>query len=302
MSFAASRPAAPPVAPSRCAASPFAASRCAALPFAVSHFAAAALRNALIVLLALCIFGPLTNLLLWTVTEAWYFPAKLPVAWGFSYWTRVFRPEAGAMLALGNSVLIALCTVALSTLIAIPAGYALAQRSLPLRSFFLLVFLLPQAFPAIAVHLNIARIFYGLGLNGTITGVVLVHALQGLVFSVWITSAAFAAVGSEQIEAARNLGATPLRAFFEVSLPLASPGIIASAIFVFLISIDEFSGTFFVGAPEISTLPLQLYSAATEGNYQIASITALLLLLPSILFMFVVERFLRADVLAKIGS
>ena len=93
-----------------------------------------------------------------------------------------------------------------------------------------------------------------------------------------------------------------MRAFFEVSLPLASPGIIASAIFVFLISIDEFSGTFFVGAPEISTLPLQLYSAATEGNYQIASITALLLLLPSILFMFVVERFLRADVLAKIGS
>jgi putative spermidine/putrescine transport system permease protein len=45
-----------------------------------------------------------------------------------------------------------------------------------------------------------------------------------------------------------------------------------------------------------------LYSAAMEGNYQIASITALLLLAPSILFMFVVERFLRADVMAKIGT
>jgi putative spermidine/putrescine transport system permease protein len=269
---------------------------------AASRFAGSALRNALIVLLALCIFGPLVNLLLWTVTEAWYFPAKLPIAWGFAYWARVFRPEAGAMLALANSVLIALCTVALSTLIAIPAGYALSHRGLPLRSLFLLVFLLPQAFPAIAVHLNIAQIFYGLGLNGTLTGVVLVHTLQGLVFSVWIASAAFAAVGAEQIEAARNLGASPLRAFFGVSLPLASPGIIASAIFVFLISMDEFSGTFFVGAPDISTLPLQLYSAAMEGNYQIASITALLLLVPSLLFMFVVERFLRADVLAKIGT
>ena len=126
----------------------------------IPGFIGSLISAALIGLLALAIFGPLLNMLLWTVTEAWYFPAKLPVSWGFSYWTRVFRPEAGAMLALGNSVLIALSTVALSTLIAIPAGYALAQRSLPLRSFFLLVFLLPQAFPAIAVHLNIARIFY----------------------------------------------------------------------------------------------------------------------------------------------
>lgn len=260
------------------------------------------LRTLLILLLAILVFGPLLNLLIWTVTEAWYFPAKLPVRWGFSFWARVFRPEAGAMIALWNSVLIALCTVAVSTLVAIPAGFALSRRTLPLRSLFLLLFLLPQAFPPIAVHLNIARIFYTLGLNGTICGVVLVHALQGMVFSVWISSAAFAAVSTEQVEAARNLGASPLRAFFGVTLPQASPGIVASAIFVFLISMDEFSGTFFVGAPDISTLPLQLYTAAMEGNYQIASITALLLLLPSIVFMFVVERFLRADVLAKIGT
>lgn len=260
------------------------------------------LRSFLLLGFALVIFGPLLNLLLWTVAEAWYFPAKLPMQWGFAYWGRVFRPEAGAMLALGNSLWIAVLTVLLSTALAIPAGYALSRRSLPWRSLFLLVFLLPQAFPAIAVDLNIARIFYGLGLNGTVTGVVLVHTLRGLVFSVWIASAAFASVAGEQVEAARNLGASPLRAFFTVSLPQASPGIIASAIFVFLISLDEFSGTFFVGAPDISTLPLQLYTAATEGNYQIASITALLLLLPSILFMLVVERFLRADVLAKIGS
>lgn len=268
----------------------------------LARLAGVLLRSVLILLLAIAIFGPLFNLLLWTVTEAWYFPARLPIRYGFSFWTRVFRPEAGAMVALWTSIVIALYTVILSTLIAIPAGYALSRPSLPARSFFLLIFLLPQAFPAIAVHMNIARIFYGLGLNGTITGVVLVHALQGLVFSVWIASAAFAAVSAEQIEASRNLGASPLRAFFGVTLPLASPGIIASAIFVFLISMDEFSGTFFVGAPDISTLPLQLYSAAMEGNYQIASITALLLLVPSILFMFVVERFLRADVLAKIGT
>jgi len=214
----------------------------------------------------------------------------------------VFRPEAGAMRALGTSILVAVLTVVLSLAVAIPAGYALSRRNLPLRSLFLLVFLLPQAFPTVAVHLNIARMFYSLGLTGTIPGVMLVHAVQGLVFAVWIASASFAAIGDEQVEAARNLGATPLRAFMTVSLPLAAPGLMASAIFVFLISLDEFSGTFFVGVPDVRTLPLTMLNAALEGNYQIASITALLLLVPSILFMLFVERFLKADVLASVGK
>lgn len=261
-----------------------------------------ALRGLLIGLLAVAIFGPLLNMLIWTVTEAWYFPAKLPVRWGFAFWGKVFRPEAGAMVALWTSLVIALLTVLLSLAVAIPAGYALSKRDLPLRSLFLLFFLLPQAFPTVAVHMNIARIFYGLGLTGTIPGVMLVHAIQGLVFAVWIASASFAAIGTEQVEAARNLGASPLRAFMTVSLPLAAPGLMASAIFVFLISLDEFSGTFFVGVPEVRTLPLTMLNAALEGNYQIASITALLLLIPSVLFMLFVERFLKADVLSGVGK
>ncbi len=152
------------------------------------------------------------------------------------------------------------------------------------------------------MHLNIARIFYEYGLTGTIWGVMLVHAIQGMVFAVWIASASFAAIGPEQVEAARNLGASPLRAFMTVSLPLAAPGLLASAIFVFLISLDEFTGTFFVGVPNVMTLPLTMVNAAIEGNYQIASITALLLLVPSVLFMLFVERFLKADVLASVGK
>lgn len=260
------------------------------------------LSGLLIGVLAVAIFGPLLNMLIWTVTEAWYYPAKLPVRWGFAFWDKVFRPEAGAMRALSTSLVIALLTVVLSLAVAIPAGYALSKRHLPLRSLFLLFFLLPQAFPTVAVHLNIARMFYGLGLTGTIWGVMLVHAIQGLVLAIWIASAAFAAIGQEQVEAAPNLGASPLRAFLTVSLPLAAPGLMASAIFVFLISLDEFSGTFFVGVPNIQTLPLTMLNAAMEGNYQIASITALLLLIPSTLFMLFVERFLKADVLASVGK
>ena len=270
--------------------------------FRMPDWVGGVLRGLLIGLLAVAIFGPLLNMLIWTVTEAWYFPAKLPVRWGFAYWSKVFKPEAGAMVALWTSLVIAVMTVLLSLAVAIPAGYALSKRDLPMRSLFLLFFLLPQAFPTVAVHMNIARIFYELGLTGTITGVMLVHAIQGLVFAVWIASASFAAVGTEQVEAARNLGASPLRAFMTVSLPLAAPGLMASAIFVFLISLDEFSGTFFVGVPEVRTLPLTMLNAAIEGNYQIASITALLLLVPSVLFMLFVERFLKADVLSGVGK
>jgi len=102
-------------------------------------------------------------------------------------------------------------------------------------------------------------------------------------------------------EAARTLGASPLDTFRTITLPLAAPGLMASAIFVFLESLDEFTGTHFVGVPDVTTQPLLMFNASMGGNYQIASITALLLLVPSIGFMLVVERFLKANVLAIVG-
>lgn len=205
------------------------------------------------------------------------------------------------MAALATSVLIATLTVGVCLVVSIPAGYALARLRLPLRGLVMLAFLLPQAFPGVAVYINVARVFYELGLNGTIFGVVLVHAVHRLVYSVWIASAAFAAVERELEEAARNMGAGPLRAFATVTLPLAAPGLMASAIFVFLESLDEFTGSFFVGVPDVTTLPLLLYGAAMGGNYQVASITALILLVPSVLFMLIVEPFLKADVFGRAG-
>ena len=258
-------------------------------------------RAAMIGLLAFVIFGPLANLLLWAFAERWYFPGKLPQEFGLTFWYRVFQPRGGAVQSLINSVAIALLTVAFSLAVAIPAGYALARLKLPLRAFILLLFLLPQAIPNLPIYVNIARMFYEVGLNGTITGVVLVHASHGMVLAVWIASAAFASVDESLEQAARNLGAGPWRCFTTITLPLAAPGLIASAIFVFLESLDEFTGTFFVGVPDVITLPLLMFNASMGGNYQIASITALLLLIPSIAFMLLVERFLKANVLAMVG-
>ncbi len=253
-------------------------------------------------IMAFAIFGPLLNLLFWAFAERWYFPYKLPIKYGFKYWELVFHPRGGAMESLGTSLGIAIATVVVCLLVSLPVGYALARRSLPVRSLTMLLFLLPQAFPSLAVYMNIARIFYEMGLNGTITGVVLVHTVHGLVYSVWITTAAFSSVDHSLELAARNLGAPPLYTFLTVTLPQALPGVIASSIFVFLESLDEFTGTFFVGVPDINTLPLLLYSSSMGGNYQVASITALILLVPSIAFMLMVDKFFKADVLSKIGK
>lgn len=267
---------------------------------------ASSLRTALAAFLlaafAFVLIGPLANLALWSVAERWYTPYKLPVTYGRRYWEQVFRPTGDAMASLGTSVWIAVLTVVVALGLSIPAGYALARLKLPARAFFMVLFLLPQAFPSVAIYINVARVFYQLGINGTVFAVVLVHAAHGLVYSVWIAAAAFSAVDKDLELAARNIGASPLRTFFSVTLPLAAPGIIASGIFVFLESLDEFTGTFFVGVPQVTTLPLLLYNAAMGGNYQVASITALILLVPSVLFMLFIERFLRADVLAKVGA
>jgi ABC-type spermidine/putrescine transport system permease subunit II len=258
-------------------------------------------RAVMLGLVAFAIFGPLLNLFLWAFAEQWYFPHKLPQQFGFTFWERVFQPRGNALASLATSIWIAVLTVVTSLVVAIPAGYALARLKLRWRALILLAFLLPQAVPNIPVYVNIARIFYELGLNGTVLGVVLVHAAHGLVLAVWIASAAFASIDVSLEEASRNLGASPWTCFRTVTLPLALPGLIASAIFVFLESLDEFTGTYFVGVPDVTTLPLLMFNASMGGNYQIASITALLLLIPSIGFMLVVERFLKADVLAMVG-
>src|SRR5262249_10476105 len=112
------------------------------------------IRAVLLALLAFAIIGPLANLILWAFAERWYYPFKLPVTWGVRYWEVVFRPTGVAMQSLATSISIALLTVLVALALSIPAGYALARLRLPLRGLIMIVFLLPQAFPAVAVYVN----------------------------------------------------------------------------------------------------------------------------------------------------
>src|SRR4029078_808173 len=103
----------------------------AAEPSLAARMLPNALRALLLALIAFAIFGPLLNLVLWAFAEKWYFPSKVPLEYGCTFWQRVFAPRANAVASLGTSVWIALLTVAFSLAVAVPAGYALGRLRLP---------------------------------------------------------------------------------------------------------------------------------------------------------------------------
>jgi putative spermidine/putrescine transport system permease protein len=258
------------------------------------------IRVVALALTACVILGPLLSLAVWSLAERWTYPAAWPQRLGFRYWSRMLTADFLDPLKTGLGIAVIVTAVAL--LCAIPLGYALARLTFPGRTLVLLAFLLPQAFPQLPVFAAATREFYRWGLAGTVAGVVLVHLVGGLVFAVWTMTAVFRAIDPALDEAAHNLGASATRAFLTVSLPLAVPGIVASALLVFLYSLDEFTGTLLVGAPFVTTLPVYMYTASQGYELQIASVTALVLMVPGAVLLLLLERVLRAEYLTFFGQ
>src|SRR5437016_13895983 len=257
-------------------------------------------RAAALAAAAFAILGPLAGLAGWSLAERWPAPSPWPQRFGLKYWNRMLTADFLEPLRLG--VVIALVVTAAALVLAIPLGYALARLPFPGRALVLLAFLLPQAFPQLPVFASATREFYRFGLAGTVTGVVLVHLVGGLVFAVWTMTAVFRAIAPELEEAAHNLGASVTRTFLSISLPLAVPGLVASALLVFLYSLDEFTGTLLVGAPFVTTLPVYMYTASVGYELQIASVTAIVLMVPGALLLLLLERVLRAEYLIFFGQ
>ena len=246
------------------------------------------------------IVGPLASLAIWSLAERWTYPSPWPQRFGLRYWQRVVSGDFLEPLRLG--VVIAVIVTVLALAMAIPLGYALARLTFRGRTVILLLFLLPQAFPQLPVFASATREFYRFGLAGTVAGVVLVHLVGGLVFAVWTMTAVFRSMAVELEEAAWNLGASTTRAFVGVSLPLAGPGIVASAVLVFLYSLDEFTGTLLVGSPFVTTLPVYMYTASLGYELQIASVTAIFLMVPGAALLLLLERFLKTEYLVFFGQ
>lgn len=240
---------------------------------------------------------PLLTLILWSLAGEWYWPALVPSQWSLRWYQTVLE-NPRVIDAMIRSFTIAPVVVLLSALIAVPAGYAFARLNVPYRKVLLLLFLIPNAFPRIGLYVSLAVLYYQLGLIDTFWGVVFLHMIGTLVYMTWITTATFRSINPHLEEAARDAGASPIRAFFTVMLPLAMPGIIVASLFSFLASLDEAQGTLIVGTPNNVTMPVLMYTLISSFERPVAAVFSVLLTMPSLLLLFGAQRYLQSEYVA----
>jgi putative spermidine/putrescine transport system permease protein len=240
---------------------------------------------------------PITILALYSVSAQWNYPDLAPTSYSMEWYEYFFHYEGG-LAALILSVEIACASTALALLLGVPAGYVLARHRFKGQTVLEMLFLAKNAVPVIVLGVGTASLFIALGLYDTFVGILLAHAVGGLPLMIWTCTAAFQGIGNEYEEAARDVGAGFIRVFFEILLPMAKPGIIAGTILVFLFSMDEFTITLLISGAQYTTLPLRLYSTLQQGYIEPASASAVVLLMPSLIFLVLVGRFLR---LSEVG-
>lgn len=248
--------------------------------------------------LAVFIIGPLAWLAVRAFATTWTYPNLLPDGWTLKWWGLVFS-DGALGVAVQNSLFFAPITVLVSALICLPAAYAFARFEFPGRRFFLIGLFAANAFPKMGLFVSLAALFYTLNLMNSILGILIVHLLGTVVFMTWIPSAAFAAVPRSLEEAARDAGASKLRVFFSVTLPMALPGILVAAIMSFLASFDEAQGTYLVGAPDYFTMPTQMYTLVLNYPTQVAAVFSILLAIPSVALLLAAHKHIVGGQLAE---
>lgn len=204
---------------------------------------------------------------------------------------RFFLNSEGILSGVINSVVVAVITLLLSTLIAAPAGYALSRYIFPGRNFYRLSILAVRAFPVVILAIPLAVVFLNMGIYDNVYSLAFMHTALTLPTTVLVIGSVFASIPYELEEAAMVFGCTPMEAFRHVVLPLVLPGIAAAAIFTFVMSWNEvFAAS--VLTIQNRTLPAQVLYALSQSSepYQFAG--GFFMLVPSMIFIFLIRRYL----------
>ena len=204
--------------------------------------------------------------------------ARTPTVFtGFSLqWYRaLFSDERGFGEALKNSLVLAACSVTLATVLGVlgALGQARARmkkgwRGRALRAGQGLIeniAVLPTMLPEIILGVAFLLLFSALGLPSGMLTLTLAHTTFCMPYVYLLVKSRLATMGDEMENAARDLGATPLRALLTVTLPLLRPAVFSGALLALAMSLDDFVISFFVSGAGGSTLPLKIYSSARYG-------------------------------------
>lgn len=201
--------------------------------------------------------------------------------------------DAGFARALRNSLVVAAATTAAGVAVAALAGYALARFALPFKRWLLLTVMSVQMFPMVVLIIPLFVVMRTLGLLDSWTGLVVAYLSFTTPLAVWMLKSFYETIPPELEEAAMSDGATRLGAMVRVVLPLAGPGLAATAIFSFIAAWNEFLFALtFVKAERMKTLPVVLsaFVGRSQADWGLIMAASVLFTLPVIGFFLAVHR------------
>ena len=242
-------------------------------------------------LIALYLLAPVIVVVATAFTTTAYpvFPPQ-----GFTLrWFGAFLGNADFLESVRISAVLALASTAIACVIGTAAALGLARTRIRGRSALAALFLSPIFFPAIVLGLALLIVFTRAGLAGTLPGMVAAHVVLTTPFVLRMVAASLGEFDPAVEEAAHNLGAGWARTFFQVTLPLIRPGVLAGAVFAFILSFDELVVSLFLAGPGLQTLPIRIFTFVEYSSAPtISAISTVLILVWMVAGVPLYRRFL----------
>jgi spermidine/putrescine transport system permease protein len=211
-------------------------------------------------LLVLFLYAPLVVLLVFAFNSG-NIPS-LPIKSFSTKWFSSAFSDTTLTSALLRSFLIAVLNGLAATLLGVMAAVSLARRRLALRSVVVTLILIPLVVPYIVLAVGMVVLLHELGIATSLAAVLAGHVVISLPYSVLVILPRLRTLDPSISEAALDLGASELRAFWFVTLPLLAPALFSSFLIAFTISFDEFAIASFLAPPGSPTYPVVLYSSS----------------------------------------
>ena len=191
-----------------------------------------------------------------------------------------------------NSLLIATGAVIVGLSVSIPAAYAFSRFKFAGRNMFLTGFLVINMFPVVLLIIPLFVLMRHLGLIDTFIGVIIGHSTFSIPFSIWMLVSYFNAIPQDLDEAAVIDGASRLQTIRLVVLPLIMPGVVTTAIYVFITSWNEYLYAMMLSGDKVRpvTVALQLFIGEFTVQWGLLTAGGALIALPVTLLFLVIQK------------
>ena len=182
-----------------------------------------------------------------------------------------------------NSFVVAVGTAILATILGTLAALGLARGRIPFKGVANAVILSPLVVPVVVIAIGMFSLFVRWKITGSPLGLILAHTALAVPFVVVSVSTSLRTMDRNLEAAAANLGASPVRTFQRVTLPLILPGVLAGALFAFLSSWDEVVAAIFLSTTRFRTLPVVMWEQVRQVvDPTVASVATTLLVITTV--------------------